>query len=118
MKEQPQRAERLTVSSRLIGQVTVLALAGEIDDDSAGRFEEALTAGQGPSPQRIVVDFSRVTFMDSAGINVLISAFRAMQGTDGWIRITAPEGAMRVIQIVALDTIIACYPTVEQALQA
>ncbi|MFF1519531.1 STAS domain-containing protein [Streptomyces sp. NPDC058305] len=111
--------ERLAITSRLIGGVTVLALSGEIDYDSAGRFADALVAVQGPGPQRIVVDFAGVTFMDSTGITALVSAYRALQGADGWIRIAAvSEAALRVIQIVGVDTIIACHPSVDGALEA
>ncbi|MEU0787345.1 STAS domain-containing protein [Streptomyces sp. NPDC006173] len=56
-----------------------------------------------------------MTFMDSTGIKVLVATYRALQGTDGWIRIAAaPEGVMRVIQIVVID----CHSSVDQALQA
>ncbi|MER7983636.1 STAS domain-containing protein [Streptomyces sp. NPDC095817] len=116
--EQTHGAKRLAITSRSIDGVTVLALTGEIDHDSAGRFEEALVAVQGPAPQRVVVDFAGVTFMDSTGITALVSTYRTLQDTDGWIRIAAAsEAVLRVIQIVGVDTIIDCLPTVDGALE-
>ncbi|OQQ13750.1 hypothetical protein B0675_26215 [Streptomyces sp. M41(2017)] len=119
MTSRPSAPKRLTTASRLIGQVTVLALTGAIDHDSVGHFAQGLAAIQGPAPKRIVVDFTQVTFMDSTGINVLVSTYRALQGSDGWIRVAgAAEGVLRVIQIVGVDTVIPCYSALEQALEA
>ncbi|MFI5998092.1 STAS domain-containing protein [Streptomyces sp. NPDC051362] len=114
-----QTPERLAVTSRLVDGVTVVAVKGEIDHDSAERFEHALGSAQGETPQRIVVDFDGVTFMDSTGIKALVATYHALQNTGGWIRIAAAaEPVLRVVQIVGVDRIIPCHPSVDQALAA
>ncbi|WP_037763970.1 STAS domain-containing protein [Streptomyces sp. 142MFCol3.1] len=117
-RNEPESA-RLAITSRTTGQITVLTVRGEIDHDSAGQFHQALNTGHTASPPRIVVDLSGVTFMDSTGIQALAATHRSTRSAHGWIRIAAPDNAvLRVIQIVGLDTIVACYPTLNQAINA
>ncbi|MFD4552675.1 STAS domain-containing protein [Streptomyces sp. NPDC058466] len=69
-----------------------------------------------PRP-RIVVDLSRVTFMDSTGINIFIAAHRSLTEAGGWIRLAAPtEAVLRLLQIVGVDAVIDCRETLRQAL--
>lgn len=46
-------------------------LRGELDLASAGQLREVLSA-IGPEPPRLVLDLSRLTFLDSSGLNLLI----------------------------------------------
>jgi anti-anti-sigma factor len=56
--------------------------------------------------------------MDSSGINVFVSAHQAVTATEGWVRIAAAqEPVLRVLELVGVDAIIACHPTLEQALR-
>ncbi|MFF1707145.1 STAS domain-containing protein [Streptomyces sp. NPDC058252] len=66
---------------------------------------------------RIVVDLSRVTFMDSTGINIFVAAHRSLTEAGGWIRLAAPtEAVLRLLQIVGVDAVIDCRETLRQAL--
>jgi anti-anti-sigma factor len=51
----------------------VLAVGGEVDLATVGRFRAALLEAQG-SP-RVLVDLSDVTFLDSSGVNALLAAY-------------------------------------------
>ncbi|MFE7838740.1 STAS domain-containing protein [Streptomyces sp. NPDC057474] len=80
--------------------------------DTGQTLRQALDVSGTPRP-RIVVDLSRVTFMDSTGINTSIAAHRALTEVGGWIRLAAPtEAVMRPLQIVGVD----CRETLRQAL--
>lgn len=109
---------RLSVAHRAVGDVRVVALQGEIDHTTRGVLEEALM-GQGgiAAPPRIVADLQGVTFMDSSGLNVFISAHRDVSEAGGWLRIAAAQTAVqRVLSLVGVDTVVDCHPSVEQAL--
>ncbi|MFJ8782237.1 MULTISPECIES: STAS domain-containing protein [unclassified Streptomyces] len=106
----------LSVVSTATDGIRVLTLAGEIDHDTGPTLREALGASGIPRP-RIVVDLSRVTFMDSTGINIFLAAHRSLTDAGGWIRLAAPtEAVLRTLQIVGVDTIIDCRETLRQAL--
>jgi anti-anti-sigma factor len=113
------RPDRLSITHTQVDGIRVVAVRGEIDHDVKDVLSEALLAGDGTAPPRTVVDLSGVTFMDSSGINVFVAAHRALGDARGWLRIAgARQSVLRILQLVGLDDVIACHPTVEQALTA
>ncbi|WP_331276057.1 STAS domain-containing protein [Streptomyces sp. Qhu-G9] len=61
----------------------------------------------------------RRAFIDSSGINTFLIAYQAASSAQGWLRIaSAQEAVLGVLQIVGLDKVIPCRPTIEQALTA
>ncbi|GAA2573645.1 MULTISPECIES: STAS domain-containing protein [Streptomyces] len=111
--------ERLLITRTTTGGgVGVVVLAGEVDLDGSGRLRDALLSSVESAPGT-VVDFGEVGFLDSSGINVLISAHRAAESLGVWFRIAAPRDAVdRVLRLVGVDALIPCYPSVEEALAA
>ncbi|MFJ9026430.1 STAS domain-containing protein [Streptomyces sp. NPDC102259] len=113
---QAEQPGQLSVVSTATDGILVLTLAGEIDHDTGQALRQALDASGAPRP-RIVVDLSRVTFMDSTGINIFVAAHRTLAEADGWIRLAAPgEAVMRTLQIVGVGAVIDCRETLRQAL--
>jgi anti-sigma B factor antagonist len=92
----------------------VVRVSGELDLATAPRLEEAL-AEQAADP--VVVDLSDCTFLDSAGMGVLLASTRALRESGRSLRVaTADPRILRVLEITAVDTLIAVYPDVEGAL--
>ncbi|MFE6174464.1 STAS domain-containing protein [Streptomyces sp. NPDC056464] len=108
--------DQLAIEHRVVDGVRVVTVRGEIDQTVQEAFGKALLEDDGGVPPRIVLDLGGVTFMDSSGINVLLSAHRRASAADGWLRLAgARDAVLRVLQLVGVDTVIGCYPTVEQA---
>ncbi|MDQ0578901.1 STAS domain-containing protein [Streptomyces rishiriensis] len=113
------RPDRLSVHPAVVDGVLVVTVRGEIDHDGRDVLSQALTSPDGAAPPRIVADLSSVTFMDSSGINVLVTAHRQVSAAQGWLRIAgARKPVERVLHVVGLDALIDCHPTVEQALNS
>jgi anti-anti-sigma factor len=109
----------LSIGHTTVDGIRVVTLRGEIDHDVKGALSRALQAYDGAMPPRIVVNLSDVTFMDSSGINVFVAAYQAMSDAQGWLRVAgAQESVLRLLQLVGLDQVIDCRPTLEQALTA
>lgn len=92
----------------------VLHVSGDLDLASAPRLAEALTE---LVADPVVVDLTECTFLDSAGMGVLLASARALSDSGRSLRVAAPDpGIVRVLEITAVDTLIAIHPDVESAL--
>ncbi|MET8082249.1 STAS domain-containing protein [Streptomyces sp. NPDC005303] len=114
------RPERLYIAHSTVDGIRVVTLRGDIDHDVKDLLTAALLPeddtddGQAP---RIVADLSDVTFLDSTGINVFVQVHHRVSAARGWLRLAAArEPVTRVVQLVGLDSVIDCHPTLEQAL--
>lgn len=108
----------LSVVTTATGGVRVMALAGEIDHHTGGQLSRALDVAGAERP-RIVIDMRQVTCMDSTGINILIAAYQAVTEVGGWLRLAGPiDSVLRVLQLVGVDDIVECHPTLHEALAA
>ncbi|MGQ4431345.1 MULTISPECIES: STAS domain-containing protein [unclassified Streptomyces] len=107
---------QLKVTTTASDGVRVITLAGEIDAETAPALRGALDVQGAPGP-RVVLDMRGVTFVDSSGINVFISAYKALTVAGGWLRLAGTtDPVMFVIKLVGLDTTLACYTTLREAL--
>ena len=69
------RSARATVSEvRGDDSEVVLQIAGEVDISSVSALREAISHAIARAPRRLVLDLSGLTFMDSSGIAVLLTA--------------------------------------------
>ncbi|MFJ4341667.1 STAS domain-containing protein [Streptomyces sp. NPDC088915] len=112
--EQP---SRLSATVRTVDDVRVVTLQGEIDHTSREVLGQALIPEERAPAPRVVADLTGVSFMDSSGINVFITAHRRICEIGGRLHIAgAGEAVRRVLTLVGVDTVIPCHPTLEQAL--
>lgn len=106
------------MSHTTVDGVRVVALCGELDHAARAVAEDALRPRAGEAPPRTVADLTDVTFMDSSGINVLITAHLAARNAEGWLRVSgARKSVLRVLELVGVDSLIPCRPTLREALE-
>lgn len=64
----------------------------------------------------LIVDFSRVDFCDSAGLGVLVTAFKRVQHRSGRFGLVCPSGpVLRLLRISGLDTVFAVHARLDEA---
>src|SRR4051795_9934677 len=98
-------------------QTRVLAAAGEIHVSTAPRFQERLNAAMGEGKTKLVLDFSRVEFIDSTGLSVLLNALRRLSRRNGTLSIVCTNPTvLRLFEITRLDTTFDIVATREEAL--
>ena len=86
---------------RAPGGLVVRAM-GEVDASTAPQFAGALSRAAGERDGKLVVDLSRVEFMDVKGFAALLNAQRKC-GADGQMLIVCPSGHVRRL-LGMLDT--------------
>jgi anti-sigma B factor antagonist len=70
-------------------------------------------------PKRLVVDLSRVPYIDSSGIAVLIGAMQSLELEGGTFLIAgAQEGVRTIFQSARLDQYFRLFPDVDAAVAA
>lgn len=98
------------------GPCTVLALSGEIDQSSAVRFRVELEAAIDQRRARVVVDLTRVVFMDAAAVGELVHALGRTGWTKGSICLTGPSRLVRrVLELTQVGSVCPIYDTLDQA---
>jgi len=81
----------------------LVRVSGEIDIASAPRLRQELTDAMRRHGARLALDLSGVTFMDCAGINVLLAVRRHARLKEGWARVArASRGVRQVLTITGL----------------
>jgi anti-sigma B factor antagonist len=85
------------------GKVAVVALEGEFDLSSVGDAEKRIAAAEQDQPDQLVIDVSRVTFMDSSGLRVLLAAHHRAQ-EQGWdfALVRGSEAVERLLEVAGL----------------
>src|SRR5256885_16356844 len=75
----------------------VLPLEGDIDLHVSPVVTEALNAVIKKKPERIVIDLSRVTYIDSAGVAALILAMQEVEAYGGKFFLSGLQETLRSI---------------------
>jgi anti-sigma B factor antagonist len=86
----------------------VVELSGEIDVQSAPWLRDELLRIVRRHGPWLAVDLGEVTFLDCAGINVLLATRRRARLEGGWIRVVrSSPRAWRVISLLGLQDVLA-----------
>src|SRR6266513_3183972 len=97
----------------------VLPLTGEIDLHVSPALAESLNVMTEKKPERMVIDLSRATYIDSAGLAALILAMQTVQAYGGRFFLTGLHETMRsIFEISRLDQVFQIFPDVDAALAA
>lgn len=84
-----------------------LIVSGEIDAYTAPKLKEALLPLTKESGKTIEVNLEQVSYMDSTGLGVFISALKSTKEFDSHLRlINLQERVMRLFKITGLEEII------------
>jgi anti-anti-sigma factor len=81
-----------------------LALVGELDLSTVAKVQEELRRIEAGSPATLVVDLSKLSFLDSTGLRCIVTADeRARQEGRRIVIVRGPDAVQRVFAITRLD---------------
>jgi anti-anti-sigma factor len=101
--EQPVNGTGPTVHAELISDEGRITLCGNIDHGVTPELDDALERLLSRGAHRLVVDFARLSFFDSACISALIRAHSAVAERGGTVKlVNVDRFAHRVLQIAGL----------------
>jgi len=98
----------------------VVTPRGEVDVHTAPMLRQAISdVLEDPQVDRLVIDLSHTTFLDSSALGVLIGALKRMREREGALGVVEPTAAIRrIFEITALDRVLDLHGTLEEALRA
>jgi anti-sigma B factor antagonist len=107
----------LDVSTREeAGRVVVVAI-GEVDVFTAPQLDHELSRLTADGRTDLVVDLSRVDFLDSTGLSVLVKALKRVREAEGRLDVVVSvERVAKVFRITGLDQLIPLHASVADAL--
>ncbi len=94
----------------------VLPLEGEIDLHVSANVAESLDAIIQKRPKRLIVDLTRVSYIDSSGLAVLIEGMQNVKAYGGKFALAGlGEDVLTIFEIAKLDQVFRIFPDVDAA---
>jgi len=110
----------MQVSEERYGDALVLIPVGRIDNstnDALKAILESRVANCRRGGDRLVLDFSKVDYISSVGLRVLMLAARKVREQDGTIVVAALQPVVReIFEISRFNLVFQCFGTVRDAL--
>ena len=113
-------AAQLVIGERQVGDVTILDLRGRLVADEEdvlfiGRIDALLAAGS----RHFVVNFERVTIVDSGGIGTLVAKYLSVRRHGGDIRLAnLTPRTRRVLEMTRLLDVFASFDSEDAAVRS
>jgi serine/threonine-protein kinase RsbW len=108
----------LDITTRSQHDVTIVAFAGKLDSATSPLAQQALDATLAAGGRKIVVDFTELDYISSAGLRVLLGTAKRLREASGVLRLFGLNETVReVFQISGFSTILAVFATEDEALE-
>jgi len=105
----------LEVSTREVGDHTVIKLKGEVDIYTAPSLRETIVDAVEKGHYKIAVDLDEVDFLDSTGLGVLVGGLKRVKQHEGELGIICnQEKILRIFKITGLTKIFKMYKGTEE----
>lgn len=108
----------MDITTRTQNDITIVAFAGNLDSATAPLAQQALDGILASGGRKIVVDFTGLDYISSAGLRVLLGTAKRLGGGAGALRLFGlNETVGEVFQISGFSTILAVFATEAEALE-
>jgi anti-anti-sigma factor len=107
----------MIIEKRSRGQVTILEIEGAIKlGESAEFFSQALDNVLRKEKTNVVIDFSRINYIDSTGMGELIGYLSKFSGENRQVILVNPsDRILRLLEVVRLDKVFKLFPDEDSA---
>ena len=96
--------------------LSIIALAGEIDLACSPELREILDVHAKARRSALILDFAKVSYVDSSGLATLVEYVRKVQDFGGKLALATVNTRVRtILDLVRLSEIFPIFPTVAEA---
>ena len=103
-------------TDRLPGSRVLISVSGELDLHSAPRLSREIAKATRSHPSQLVIDLSRVTFMDSTALRILDTERQATEGRLHLV-VRSPQ-IRRLMRVTGYFDVLTLFRTLEDAVRA
>jgi serine/threonine-protein kinase RsbW len=111
------RGRSMNITTRAHNDVTVVALAGSLDSNTSPQAQQALDAILAGGGKKLVIDFTALDYISSAGLRVLLGMAKRLGGGGGLRLFGLNDTVREVFEISGFATILQVCRTEADALQ-
>lgn len=106
------------VGKHQVDQAVVLTVSGEVDMLSSPMLAEAIQTALAAKPAALIVNLSKVGFLASAGMTVLVTTQAELQPPTKFAVVADGSATSRPIKLMGIDSVLSLYPSLNDALSA
>jgi anti-sigma B factor antagonist len=116
----PENESKLAIDERQVGEVVVVSLRGQITlDDGDLKFGRWIDALLKKGQRKILVDLAGVTYIDSAGVGMMVFEYKAAHRNGGALKLLNLTGhGNRLLSTVKLKTVFEVFDDEAMALRS
>lgn len=105
----------MEITTKLDSGITIMYPDGRVDTSTAKSFEEGVMKII-PDKEFVIISFSHIEYISSAGLRVILMAGKKMASMNGQLALAdMPEKIHEVFKMSGFDKILKIYPTVAEA---
>ncbi len=108
----------MQISTRTNNDIHIVAIAGSLDSTTSPEAQKSLDAVL-PGARKVVLDFSALDYISSAGLRVLLGAAKHLRASGGTLGMFGLNQSVReVFEISGFSSILSVYQSEAEALGA
>ena len=105
------------VVASLTRELAVVSVSGELDLYTAPRVRTGIEEAGAVGADRVIVDLSETTFIDSAALGVLVQETKRLEGRGhSLVLVTSDPRTIRVVELSGLNRVLRTYATLQDAI--
>jgi len=99
--------------------INIYRLIGRLDSNTSPGLEQKLFQVISEGAKNMVVDFNDIDYISSAGLRVILKAFKALDRKDGRIMLCSMQDYVRqLFETTGIDAFVPILATMDDALKA
>ncbi|HUA36306.1 MAG TPA: STAS domain-containing protein [Candidatus Binataceae bacterium] len=109
----------MEIGERREGDIVILTPKGRINNDTSPEFQPSLLAAVGNTATKVVVDFSAVEYISSAGLRSLMMSSKQSKAAGGRLAVAALTPMVKeIFTISRFAMVVQVFDTVAEAVAA
>lgn len=90
----------MNISERMLDDVTVLDLDGNLSREENAQFKKRVHATIDAGARKMIINLAGVAHMDSSGLGELIHCYTSMRGLNGHVKLLRPNHRLKNLLVI------------------